>query len=108
MLWPKNARGLHHSSLTVLVHFKLFFHHFLCPHSNEQKLKFGFRKVYGDTVYRTLRATRVEKARQYFDQAEDNILQVANQVGYANASHFTAAFRDCFGMTPSVYLSNRK
>lgn len=75
---------------------------------NEQKLKFGFRKVYGDTVYRTLRATRMEKARQYFDQAEDNILQVANQVGYANASHFAAAFRDCFGMTPSVYLSNRK
>ena len=75
---------------------------------NEQKLKSGFRRVYGDTVYRTLRATRMEKARNYFDQAEDNILQVANQVGYANPSHFAAAFRDCFGMTPSVYLSSQR
>ena len=32
--WPRNARGLHLSSLTVLVHFKLFFHHFLWPHSS--------------------------------------------------------------------------
>ena len=29
----KEREGLHHSSLTVLVHFKLFFHHFLWPHS---------------------------------------------------------------------------
>ena len=34
--WPRNARGLHLSSLTVLVHFKLFFHHFLWPHSQRE------------------------------------------------------------------------
>ncbi len=57
MLWPKNARGLHHSSLTVLVHFKLFFHHFLCPHSPaaleqwKQKGYFDETQVYEDLGY---------------------------------------------------------
>ena len=36
-VWPKNARGLHPFSLTVLVHFKIFFHHFLWPHSDRRR-----------------------------------------------------------------------
>ena len=29
--WPRNARGLHHFSLDVFVHFLSFYHHFSCP-----------------------------------------------------------------------------
>lgn len=75
---------------------------------NDQKLKSGFRQVFGDTVYRTLKTARMEAARQQLDLAGENVLQVANRVGYANPGHFAAAFRKHFGVTPSTYLAHQR
>lgn len=76
--------------------------------TNDQKLKYGFRQVFGNTVYRTLKTARMEEARKYFDRAEESVLQVANRVGYTNPGHFAAAFRAHFGVTPSAYLAHRR
>lgn len=75
---------------------------------NDQKLKSGFRQVFGDTVYRTLKTVRMEVARKRLNLAEENVLQVANRVGYANPGHFAAAFREHFGVTPGSYLSHQR
>jgi len=72
---------------------------------NDHKLKIGFRQVFGDTVYRTLKAARMEKARQLLRETRHSVLHVANEVGYENPSHFAAAFRDRFGMSPSAYVA---
>jgi AraC-like DNA-binding protein len=50
----------------------------------------------------------MEAARQQLDLAEENVLQVANRVGYANPGHFAAAFRKHFGVTPSAYLAHQR
>lgn len=74
---------------------------------NEFKLKAGFRKLFGDTIYRTLKKVRMEKARRLLSETDANVLTVANQVGYANPSHFAAAFRKTFGISPRTYIANR-
>lgn len=69
---------------------------------NTFKLKTGFKQLYGTTIFGYLRDLRLEKARTLLENREMNISQIANEVGYANPSHFTAAFRKKFGCNPST------
>lgn len=75
---------------------------------NDYKLKAGFRQVFGDSVFHILKNARMDKARRLFDETQESVLHIANQVGYANPSHFAAAFRQRFGMSPRAYLNNRQ
>nr|WP_320191195.1 AraC family transcriptional regulator [uncultured Desulfobacter sp.] len=75
---------------------------------NDFKLKAGFRQIFGDSVFHTLKNARMDKARRLFDETGENVLHIANQVGYANPSHFAAAFRQRFGMSPRAYLNHRQ
>lgn len=70
---------------------------------NTFKLKKGFKEIYKTTVFSYLRSLRMEKAREYLLKDNDNILEIANNVGYSNSSHFAAAFRNKYGVNPSVY-----
>lgn len=69
---------------------------------NTFKLKTGFKQLYGTTIFGYLRDLRLEKARTLLEDREMNISQIANEVGYANPSHFTAAFKKKFGCNPSA------
>jgi AraC family transcriptional regulator, transcriptional activator of the genes for pyochelin and ferripyochelin receptors len=70
---------------------------------NEHKLKVGFRQVFNTTVFGYLYHHRMEQARQLLEAREMTVASVAYAVGYANRSHFAAAFRRKFGMNPSCY-----
>ncbi len=72
--------------------------------TNEFKLKRGFRRVYGTTVFGYLRGVRMQRARERFDGGERNVTCVAMDVGYSNPSHFARAFRGEFGVNPKAYL----
>ena len=67
---------------------------------NEHKLKTGFRELFGQTIYEYLRTLRMEKARALLIRNELTIGQIAYEVGYINASHFSDAFRKKYGVTP--------
>lgn len=73
---------------------------------NEHKLKVGFRQIFNTTVFGYLYHHRMEQARQLLEAGEMTVTSVAYAVGYANRSHFAAAFRRKFGINPGCYLKN--
>jgi len=74
---------------------------------NTFKLKKGFKQVYGTTIYGYLRDLRMRKALSLMSSNE-KIIDIANEVGYSNPSHFAAAFRKKYGINPKEYLKRYK
>lgn len=71
---------------------------------NEYRLKEGFKNIYGKTVFQFLNDYRLDMARQLLDSGKLKVNDVAYQIGYTNPSHFIAAFRKKYGVTPKKYL----
>ncbi|RKR85118.1 AraC-like DNA-binding protein [Mucilaginibacter gracilis] len=67
---------------------------------NDFKLKKGFREVLGTTVFGYLYDLRMEKAK-FLLKSGNSVREVAYEVGYKNAHHFTTAFKKKFGHLPS-------
>jgi AraC-like DNA-binding protein len=70
---------------------------------NDCTLKRGFRQVFGTTAFGYLHRYRLEQARQLLETGDMNIAEVAQQVGFADRSYFTTAFRKQFGCNPGAY-----
>lgn len=68
------------------------------------RLKEGFRQVYGEPVFTFLLNYKLELARQILATGSHNVNEVGLKVGYSTASHFISAFRKKFGTTPKKYL----
>ncbi|MFV0421633.1 helix-turn-helix domain-containing protein [Oleidesulfovibrio sp.] len=69
---------------------------------NEFKLKRGFKQVFGTTVFGYLQKQRVKTAYLAMINDGKNVSECAWDVGYTNVSHFIAAFRKHFGVTPGA------
>lgn len=70
---------------------------------NEFQLKAGFKEIYGNTVFGYLLDHKLDHARLLLDSKKYQVAQVAYQIGYTNPSHFIAAFKKKFGVTPKKY-----
>ncbi len=68
---------------------------------NERKLKEGFKRRFGTTVFGFVREQRMRRAHDMLSASSRSVTEVALLVGYANASKFAAAFRRQFGVPPS-------
>ncbi|AEI42850.1 helix-turn-helix transcriptional regulator [Paenibacillus mucilaginosus] len=67
---------------------------------NDNKLKMGFKELYGTTVFGYLREKRLEKAFLLLQQGDLNVMETSLTVGYSNPSSFSEAFRDKYGVNP--------
>lgn len=74
---------------------------------NEYQLKVGFKQIYGNTVFGFLLDHKMDSAQLLLDSGKYKVNEVAYQIGYTNPSHFIAAFKKKFGVTPKKYLMNR-
>ncbi|MBI3220978.1 MAG: helix-turn-helix transcriptional regulator [Bacteroidetes bacterium] len=74
---------------------------------NEYQLKMGFKEIYGNTVYGFLLDHKLDQSRILLDAAKLQVNEVAYQIGYTNPSHFIAAFKKKFGITPKKYLMKK-
>jgi AraC-like DNA-binding protein len=72
---------------------------------NDNKLKRGFRQLYGTTVFGYLHTQRMEKARTLLVNRQMKITDIAHAVGYASLPSFSLAFRKQFGVSPRAYLA---
>ena len=72
-------------------------------HVNKSYLLRSFKTVTGTTPLEYHNHVRCECARQMLTSAEKPVAQIAAEVGYVSASHFTQVFRKVFGCTPSAY-----
>lgn len=64
-----------------------------------------FKETTGDSPHQYVIRLRVEHAKSLLRATELPITEVAHQVGYANAGHFSSAFHRCIGFTPTQYRS---
>ncbi|MEZ4883567.1 MAG: AraC family transcriptional regulator [Chitinophagales bacterium] len=70
---------------------------------NQQKLKQGFKLVFGTTINRYLRNYRMSKAKILLLEGSFNIGEISEKVGYSNASHFSKCFKEKYGVQPKEY-----
>tara|TARA_B100000886_G_scaffold332952_1_gene286266 strand:- start:2388 stop:3308 length:921 start_codon:yes stop_codon:yes gene_type:complete len=71
-----------------------------------KKLKKGFKQIYGTTVYGFLYEYKMELARKLLESGSHNVNEVGLKVGYSTASHFIAAFKKQYGITPKKYIQS--
>jgi AraC-like DNA-binding protein len=75
---------------------------------NVNKLKYGFRALYGTSVFSYLREQRLNLARFLLEQGRLNVSEVAYRVGYHDLSYFAESFRSRFGVNPSTLLKQHR
>ena len=68
------------------------------------KLKEGFKQLYGDTVFGYLLNHKMEEAQRMLASTNYNVNEVGLRIGYSTSSHFIAAFKKKYGTTPKKYL----
>src|SRR5258705_2851155 len=74
---------------------------------NEHQLKAGFKEIYGNSIFAFLLEHKLDHARLLLDTMKYQVNEVAFQTGYTNPSHFIAAFKKKFGVTPKKYLMGK-
>lgn len=72
---------------------------------NENKLKQGFRSLFGNSVYATVQELRMKDAARRLAAGEASVTEIALAVGYANPAHFAKIFRRYYGVSPSRYAA---
>jgi AraC-like DNA-binding protein len=71
---------------------------------SEKRLNTGFRRLFGTTVFETLRNQRLEHARIALLSGEATLKEVAFRVGYNHVNNFITAFTTRYGMPPRQYF----
>jgi len=74
---------------------------------NPTTLKKVFKEVYGTSLAAYRKQHRMEKAVELLVNTDMSIAQIALAVGYESQSRFTAAFKEAYGMLPTVYRKNK-
>ncbi len=69
--------------------------------TNEYKVKQGFKKLYGYTVFRFLIVERLKRASLLIQHTDIPLKEVAHIAGFVSVPHFSKAFKKKYGYTPS-------
>ncbi|MFC5467925.1 AraC family transcriptional regulator [Cohnella suwonensis] len=73
-------------------------------HIGERQLNERFRELFGQTAYAYLIQLRLRKAKEWLPARPDlTVRSIGEAVGFRDASHFVATFRQKEGMTPEQY-----
>ncbi len=67
-------------------------------------LKDGFKQIYGETVFTFLWEYKMEYARRKLETKKYNVSEIGYKLGYSTPSHFIAAFKKKYGITPKKYM----
>ena len=69
--------------------------------TNEFKLKYGFRELFGTTVHRFLLQERLRKAKTLVQYTDLPLKSIAYQTGFKSIPHFSRVFKKTYGFAPS-------
>lgn len=73
---------------------------------NKTLLNREFLRVFGQTVHEYSINKKIEKAKLLLVNTDLPIYEIAEQIGYKNATHFSAAFKRQEGTTPKKFKTN--
>ena len=70
---------------------------------NQTTLKSDFRRTFGCGIYSYIKKRKVFRAAELLLQTNMKIIDIAEEVGYCNASKFANAFQSVMGVTPKYF-----
>ncbi|MDY0779978.1 AraC family transcriptional regulator [Tenacibaculum sp. IB213877] len=70
---------------------------------NEHILKNDFKRVFGFSVNDFFNEEKMLKAKELLKNTKNPVYQIAEEIGYKNATHFSAAFKRKFEITPKEF-----
>ena len=73
---------------------------------NEKKLCYGFKEIFGNTIFGYLYDYKMNLAQQLLLHTDKSIGEIALQCGYEHLSHFSTAFKRKFGRSPQAVRGN--
>lgn len=76
--------------------------------TNEKRLSHAFRETLGQTVFEYVRSERLRVAQRLLAGTALSIANIAEEIGFSSAANFATAFRERFGVTPSVYRDEQR
>lgn len=71
--------------------------------TNEFKLKYGFRELYGTTVFKYLVRERLRKAATLVQYTKLTFKTIAEMVGFKSVPHFSRAFKERYEYAPKMF-----
>jgi AraC-like DNA-binding protein len=74
---------------------------------SESKLKKDFKTLFKSPIYEYYQKARMQVAREKLLTGDFSVKEVAMELGYANLSNFTVAFKKEFGVLPSHLLRHQ-
>ena len=66
-----------------------------------------FKAVYGAPIYQYIKSYKMKAAAAMLISEKLTVAEIAQRLGYDNASKFSAAFRDVIGVTPQNYRNRQ-
>ena len=75
---------------------------------NQTTLKELFRQTFGCPVYSYVKNRKMFSAAELIRASDMRIIDIAEEVGYCNASKFSNAFREVMGVNPKYYQTEHK
>lgn len=75
---------------------------------NRTKLQYGFKKLFGVSIYTYQVQMRMEKAKKLLEDTDKPIKQIAALAGYNTLSSFSAAFKKAFMLSPSQWRNENQ
>lgn len=67
-----------------------------------------FKQIYGDSPYTHLKKYKINCAAVRLREGKESISEIAVSLGYSNASKFSKAFQDVFGLLPKDYRRQKQ
>ena len=67
-----------------------------------------FKQIYGDSPYTHLKKYKMNCAAVRLREGKESISEIAVSLGYSNASKFSKAFQDVFGLLPKDYRRQKQ
>lgn len=68
---------------------------------NEFKLKYGFKEMFGSTLFGYLTEKRLHLATLLIKDTNKAIFTIAEELGYSSPQHFSSQYKNRFGKSPS-------
>jgi AraC family transcriptional regulator, transcriptional activator of the genes for pyochelin and ferripyochelin receptors len=75
---------------------------------NDNKLKKGFKHLFGQTIFSYVQTERMTQARKAILETDSPIEHIAYLAGYGHVSNFKKAFQKHFGYSASYLRRNKK
>lgn len=78
----------------------------ICAGLNESTLRKEFKRIFGLSVGEFSRSQKIKHAKNLLRNTELSVYQIAEEIGYKNATHFTAAFKRLEGIAPLKFRNS--